>query len=89
MHTVLIELDKRPDGVLNKSINEYSSHAVTMSMFYQRCAVAVTSTQFISVFLQVIDEEGNIYDQRFLTTQYVPPEPEPEPEEGGDDGGDE
>ena len=80
MRTFLIELDNRPDGVTNTSINSYSTPAVTLANFYQRCATAVTTTQFVSVFLMIIDEQGNIMDRRFITTQYQPPEPEPEPE---------
>lgn len=80
MKTFLIELDNRPDGITNQSINSYSTQAATMSMFYQRCAVAVTSTQFVSVFLMVLNEQGTVLDKRFIVTQYTPPEPEPEPE---------
>lgn len=80
MKTFLIELDNRPDGTTNQSINSYSTPAITLATFYQRCAVAVTNTTFVSVFLMIIDEQGNIMDRRFITTQYQPPEPEPEPE---------
>lgn len=93
MRTFLVELQIRPDGVVNTSINSYSTFAVTMGMFYQRCAAAVTSTQFTSVTLIVLDERGNLFENRNLTTSYVPPapdpEPEPEPEPEGGDGGDE
>lgn len=83
MRTFLIELQIRPDGVVNSSINSYSTFAATMGMFYQRCAAAVTSTQFISVTLIVIDERGNTYENRNLSTNYVQPEePEGEPEPG-------
>lgn len=87
MRTFLIELQNRPDGITNSTINSYSTSAITQSMFYQRCASAVTSTQFLSVFLMIIDEQGTILDRRFIVTQYQPPEPEPEPEpEGGEEG---
>ena len=80
MRTFLIELQNRPDGITNSSINSYSTEAVTQSMFYQRCAAAVTNTTFLSVMLMMVDTEGTIIDRRFITTQYQPPEPEPEPE---------
>lgn len=80
MKTFLIELDNRPDGITNQFINSYSTQATTMSMFYQRCAVATTNTTFLSVFLMVINEQGTVLDKRFIVTQYTPPEPEPEPE---------
>lgn len=50
MRTFLVELDNRPDGITNTSINSYSTPAVTQATFYQRCATAITSTQFVSVF---------------------------------------
>lgn len=84
MRTFLIELQNRPDGVTNTSINSYSTEAVTRATFHQRVATAITSTQFVSVYLEVIDQEGNILERRFVTTQYQPPEPEPEPEGDGE-----
>lgn len=80
MRTFLVELDNRPDGITNTSINSYSTPATTMSMFYQRCAVATTTELFTSVFLQVLDEQGNMLERKFIVTQYQPPEPETEPE---------
>lgn len=80
MKTFLIELDNRPDGITNQSINSYSTPAITLAQFYQRCAVATTSTQFVSVFLMVIDEQGGVIERKFIVTQYTPPEPEGEPE---------
>lgn len=32
----LVELQNRPDGIVNQTINSYSTPATTMSMFYQR-----------------------------------------------------
>ena len=84
MRTFLIELDNRPDGITNTAINSYSTEAVTRATFHQRVATAITSTQFVSVYLEVIDQEGNILERRFVTTQYQPPEPEPEPEGDGE-----
>lgn len=83
--TFLIELDTRPDGIVNSSINSYSTEAITRATFFQRCAVATTSTQFTHVFLQMIDDNGAVYEQRYIVTQYQPePEPEPEPEGNGE-----
>ena len=79
--TFLIELARRPDGVVNSSINSYSTEAITRSTFHQRVAAAITTTQFITVYLQVVDEQGVILESQLVRTQYVPPEPEPEPEE--------
>ena len=82
MRTFLIELDNRPDGITNSSINSYSTEATTRAMFYQRCASAVTSTQFVSVYLEVINEQGSPIERKFIITQYQPPEPE---DEGGEE----
>ena len=81
MRLFLIELQNRPDGVTNQSINSYSTPATTMSMFYQRCAAAITNTTFTDVTLVVMDEKGNRIEGKNIVTQYKPPEPEPEPEE--------
>ncbi len=80
MRTFLIELDTRPDGIVNSSINSYSTEAITRATFHQRVASAITSTQFVSVYLEVIDQEGTTLESQFVITQYVPPEPEPEGE---------
>ena len=85
-YTFLIELQARPDGVVNQSMTHYSTQATTMAMFYQRCAAATTSTQFTHVFLMVIDDEGGIYEQKLIETLYQPPEPEPEVEEESEGG---
>lgn len=74
MRTFLIELQNRPDGVVNSSINSYSTPAVTMATFYQRCAAAVTSTQFTSVTLIVVDALGNVLENKNIETQYTPEE---------------
>lgn len=74
MRTFLIELQNRPDGVVNSSINSYSTSAATMATFYQRCAAAVTSTQFTSVTLIVIDALGNVLENKNIETQYTPEE---------------
>ena len=76
----LVELQNRPDGITNQTINTYSTPAITMSMFYQRCAAACTSTQFTSVSLVVMDQYANIMECKNIVTAY---EPEPEPEEQG------
>ena len=82
MRTFLIELQNRPDGITNTSINSYSTEAITRANFHQRVAAALTSTQFVSVYLEVLTEEGSRLEQRYVITQYQPPEPEPEPEGG-------
>lgn len=70
--TYLIELQCRPDGVTNSSINSYSTPATTMSMFHQRCATAYTNTTFVCVTLIVVDELGGVLANQVIKTQYVP-----------------
>lgn len=72
--TFLIELQNRPDGLTNQSINSYSTPAVTLAMFYQRCAAAVTNVNFESVTLMIIDKHGNVLENKNLDTAYTPSE---------------
>ena len=90
MKTFLIELQNRPDGLVNSTITSYSSDVTTLSMFYQRIAAALVNTTFLSVTLMIIDQNGTVMESRNITTQYTPPspgpddpEPDPEPESEG------
>jgi hypothetical protein len=74
LKTFLIEIARRPDGVVNSTINSYSTEAVTRAMFHQRVATAITSTQFVTVCLKAIDEQGGIIEEAFVRTQYAPTE---------------
>ena len=74
MHTFLTELQKRPDGIVNSSVTPRSSLATGLALYYDRASKAVTSTQFISVALTLIDEEGNIIENKRFDTLYVEPE---------------
>ena len=80
MRLFLIELQIRPDGVVNQNITSYSTSATTLSMFHQRCAAAITNTTFESVTLMVIDENGSVLKNEHIITQY-----QPEPETGSDE----
>ena len=76
MKTFLIELDNRPDGETNSSCKGYSSTPVALAEYYKRCGVAVTTTDFTSVVLEVIRADGVIVERKVVKTQYIPPEPE-------------
>ena len=84
MKTFLIELDNRPDGETNSSIVGYSSTPIAMAEFYKRCGVAVATTLFTSVVLEVCGASGQIFERKIIQTQYQPPEPEPEDEIEGE-----
>ena len=70
MRTFLTEIQNRPDGLANSTINAYSSAAVGLASWYQRAAVAVTTKNFTSVILTLISEDGNIMMHETLQTQY-------------------
>lgn len=84
MKTFVIELDNRVDGEVNSSVKGYSTKAIAMSEFYKRCGVAVASTDFTSVVLEVCGADGKILDRKILETAYETPVEEPEDEESGD-----
>ena len=70
MYTFLTELDKRPDGLINSSVTARSSLATGLALYYDRASKAVTSTQFTSVALTLVDEDGNIIENRRFDTLY-------------------
>lgn len=70
MRTFLTEIQNRPDGLANNTINSYSSAAVGLAQWYQRAAVAVTTKNFTSVILTLMSEDGNIMLHEILQTQY-------------------
>lgn len=70
MKLFLVELQSRPDGIVNQSINSYSTEAMTRAMYHQRYANAITNTTFTKVTLLVFDEFGNIIENSTVKTQY-------------------
>ena len=70
----LVELQNRPDGVVNQSLNTYSTPVMTRAMYHQRYAAALTNTTFTSVTLVVLDKYGQIYEDVNIITQYQPEE---------------
>jgi len=70
MRTFLTEIQNRPDGISNTSINSYSSAAVGLASWYQRAAAAVTTKNFTGVILTLTGEDGNIMMHETFETQY-------------------
>ena len=70
MKLFLVELQSRPDGIVNQSINSYSTEAMTRAMYHQRYAAALTNTSFTKVTLIVCDEFGSIIENSVIKTQY-------------------
>lgn len=73
MKTFLTEIQNRPDGLANNTINSYSSAATGLAQWYQRAAVAVTTKDFTSVILTLIDEDGKLMMHERFDTQYEEP----------------
>jgi len=63
----LVELQNRPDGITNTSIVHYSTYSITLATYHQRVAAAITSKDFVSVALMVIDNEGVVHESNFIT----------------------
>jgi len=76
MYYFIMELQKRPDGIVNSTLTTRSSLATGLSYYYDRASKAVTSQQFTGVTLILADENGDILENKFLETQYVAPETE-------------
>jgi hypothetical protein len=70
MYYFVTELDKRPDGIINSTITTRSSLALGLAYYYQRAAVAVTTTDYLGVALTLQDEDGNIVLNEHFDTQY-------------------
>lgn len=66
----LTELQTRPDGVVNSTITARSSLATGLAFFYQRAAVAVTTTDYPAVALTLQDQNGTIIKNELFDTQY-------------------
>lgn len=70
MYYFVTELQARPDGIVNSTINTRSSLALGLALYYQRAAVAVTSTDFTGIALTLQDQNGNIILNEFFNTLY-------------------
>ena len=68
------ELQSRPDGIINATITARSSLAMGLALYYQRAAVAVSTTDYLEVALTLQDQHGNILKNEAFATQYVPAE---------------
>lgn len=69
----LTELQTRPDGVVNSTITARSSLVTGLAFYYQRAAVAVTTTDYLAVALTLQDQYGEIINNERFDTQYEEP----------------
>ena len=70
----ITELQTRPDGVVNSTITARSSLAMGLAYYYQRAAVAVSTTDFTAVALTLQDQNGEILKNECFDTSYSPVE---------------
>lgn len=70
MYYFITELQVRPDGIVNSTITTRSSLAMGLAYYYQRAAVAVTTTDYLSVALTLKDQTGEIIKNECFETQY-------------------
>lgn len=66
----ITELQTRPDGVVNSTITARSSLAMGLAYYYQRAAVAVSTTDFTAVALTLQDQYGTIVKNERFDTIY-------------------
>ena len=70
MYYFVTELQARPDGIVNSTITTRSSLTLGLALYYQRAAVAVTSTDFTGVALTLQDQNGSIVLNEHFDTLY-------------------
>ena len=71
MYYFITELQARPDGIVNSTITARSSLAMGLALYYQRAAVAVSTTDYLEVALTLQDQHGTILKNEAFETQYV------------------
>lgn len=71
----VIEIQRRPDGINNVlEIVSRNSLATGLSYYYDRCSKMAATTLYPTVTLVLMDTDGNIYENKHLTTAYEPEE---------------
>lgn len=70
----VIEYQTRPDGIVNATVTGRSSLALGLALYFQRAAVAVTTTDFVKVALTLQDQYGDTKMNQCFDTLYQPTE---------------
>ena len=71
MQYLTIEIQNRADGVNNiQEIVARNSLATGLSYYYDRCSKMAATTLYPTVTLVLMDTDGNIYENKHLTTAY-------------------
>lgn len=69
----IIEIQNRADGINNvQPIESRNSLATGLSYYYDRCSKMSATTLYPTVTLILIDSNGVVYENKHLTTAYVP-----------------
>ena len=72
---LIIEVQNRADGVNNVlDIVARNSLATGLSYYYDRCSKMAATELYPTVTLVLMDTDGNIYENKRLTTAYTPEE---------------
>lgn len=66
----LTEIQTRPDGIVNATLQARSSLATGLAYYYQRASVAVTTKDFPAVALVLMDQYGTIIKSERFETLY-------------------
>lgn len=74
MQYFIIEIQNRVDGINNvQPIVARNSLATGLSYFYQRCSTMVANTDFPTVTVMIIDQDGTVVKNEHFATAYVEP----------------
>ncbi len=68
----IIKTENRPDGEVNATMESRQSFATAMAQFYAWASTASATTLFTSVALTVLDNDGEIIENRLIRTAYEP-----------------
>ena len=72
---LIIEIQNRADGVNNVlEIVARNTLANGLSYYYDRCSKMAATTLYPTVTLVLMDTDGEIYENKHLTTAYEPAE---------------
>lgn len=74
MKYYVIKFENRPDGEVNQTMESRQAFATAMSLFYSWASTASATTNFTSVALTVLDNEGTIIENKLIPTAYEPGE---------------
>jgi hypothetical protein len=67
----VIKLENRPDGITNSTMESRQAFATAMSLFYSWASTASATELFTSVALTVMDNNGEIIENKLIPTAYT------------------